>query len=212
LGPSTTTAPGGPRGVGVAAEMHQGVAELFVGRVDELAEIERVLLPCSPMPVAIGALQGVPGVGKSYLADRFAYLHKDRFPGGYVKVSLSPDLPRSAEELGGDLAGKVDLPWAGAGRWQQLLARLQQRRTLVHIENADAEDLAFATAELAARLKGCSLLVSGRCQQILETPGWHRVEVREFREAAALAQIEEERGIKASGEERENLKRLAREP
>ena len=117
--PTKKAPPVEPRGGVDKAEVHPGVEHLFVGRSDEIAELERVLLPGSPMPVAIGALQGMPGVGKSYLADRFAYLHRDRFPGGYAKVSLSPDLPRSAEELAGDLASKVDLPWGGPSRWEQ---------------------------------------------------------------------------------------------
>ncbi len=191
--------------------MHPGVEHLFVGRAGELAELERVLLPDAPAPMAIGALQGMPGVGKSYLADRFAYLHGERFPGGYVKVSLSPDLPRDGEELAGDLAAKVDLPWGGQSRWEQLRARLQHPRTLVHIENADNDDLASATAQLAARLTGCTLLVSGRSQRIGKSAGWRRLEVKAFDEAAAIEQLKEETGITASGNDLESFKRLAGE-
>jgi hypothetical protein len=63
-------------------------------------ELEAALLRGGGGPVAIGALQGMPGVGKSYLADRFAYVHGDRFPGGYVKLSLNPGFSGTTEVLG----------------------------------------------------------------------------------------------------------------
>jgi hypothetical protein len=64
--------------------------EVFVGRERELDAIAAAVLPVTgaARPVAICALQGMPGVGKSYLADRFAHLHRDRFPGGYLKLAL----------------------------------------------------------------------------------------------------------------------------
>ncbi len=62
-------------------EIPTGVENLFVGRAKELAAMEETLLPGAPVPVAISALQGMPGVGKSYLADHFAHVHRAKFPG-----------------------------------------------------------------------------------------------------------------------------------
>ena len=55
-------------------------------------------------PVAICAVQGMPGVGKSYLSERFAYLYRGRFPGGVYRLVLDPEgggVP-SAESLLGE--------------------------------------------------------------------------------------------------------------
>ena len=120
--------------------------EVFVGREKELAALEAALLPASGAiyPVAIGALQGMPGVGKSYLADHFAHIHTARFPGGYVKLALNADETRSVDELGSALAMQIEIPWQGESTWERLRAKLLGSRALLHIENADAETSARA--------------------------------------------------------------------
>jgi tetratricopeptide (TPR) repeat protein len=174
------------------AEPNMGVATIFVGRDDELREIEAALLPATGevQPVA---LQGMPGVGKSYLADRFAYLHKDRFPGGYVKLSLSPEEKRSTEALGGDLAARLGQNlWGTDQAWAMLRARLLSPRVLLHIENADGDEAAAAAMELASRLAECAVIVSGRFQGLGLSRPWRRVEVPVLDEEAALMQLAKE--------------------
>ena len=120
--------------------------EVFVGREKELAALEAALLPASgaAQPVAIGALQGMPGVGKSYLADHFAHIHTARFPGGYVKLALNADETRSVDELGSALAMQIKIPWQGESTWEHMRAKLLGTYALLHIENADAETSARA--------------------------------------------------------------------
>jgi hypothetical protein len=102
---------------------------VFVGRETELAALEIALLPASgaTQPVAIGALQGMPGVGKSYLADRFASLHTASFPGGYVKLTLNADETRSVDELGSALATQIEIPWQGESTWARTPTRRPRR-------------------------------------------------------------------------------------
>jgi tetratricopeptide (TPR) repeat protein/predicted MPP superfamily phosphohydrolase len=169
--------------------------EVFVGREAELAALEAALLPAngSAQPVAIGALQGMPGVGKSYLADRFAHLHRDRFPGGYVKLSLNADETRSVNDLGGALATQLDVPWQGETTWERMRAKLLGARALLHIENADAETSAQATVDLVKRLDGCTLIVSGRFQG-LGAGAWRQIVIATLDENQAIDLLQREAG------------------
>ncbi len=206
----TWLAQGGAPAKGAAPVPHPRAREVFVGRERELAELEAAVLPpVGPAhPVAICALQGMPGVGKSYLADRFAHLHRDRFPGGYLKLPLEPGVARTAEEIGGVIANRLDLRWGGPGAWEGLRARLLQPKALLHVENADAEPSAVATAELVVRLEGVAVIVSGRFQGLGEEVGWRQVAVRELDETKAVEQLGAE--VRAAVP-RADLVRLARE-
>lgn len=57
---------------------------VFVGRTKEMASLEQGLLPTGEavQPAAVCALQGMPGVGKSFLAEEFVHRHRNHFPGG----------------------------------------------------------------------------------------------------------------------------------
>ncbi|MGH8634823.1 MAG: hypothetical protein ACRET7_11915 [Burkholderiales bacterium] len=62
-----------------------------MGRKFELDEIKAALLPVSGAvrAVAVCAVQGMPGIGKSYLAERFAQWHRERFPPAGLSASRS---------------------------------------------------------------------------------------------------------------------------
>jgi predicted phosphodiesterase len=190
-----------------SARMH----DVFVGREKELAELEAAFIPASgaAQPVAIGALQGMPGVGKSYLADRFAYLHKAQFPGGYVKLSLDADESRSADQLGSALATQLDISWQGESTWAQMRTKLLGPRALLHIENADAETSAEATAELARRLDGCAIIVSGRYQG-LGAGTWTQIVIDTLDEEKSIELLQREAGLDVVLA-LEDMKRLAHE-
>lgn len=185
--------------------------EVFVGREKELAALEAALLPASgaAQPVAIGALQGMPGVGKSYLADHFAHVHKDRFPGGYVKLALNADETRSVDELGSTLAAQIAIFWQGESTWERMRAKLLDTHALLHIENADAETSARATVALVRRLDGCSVIVSGRYQGLGEGV-WARIVVNTLDEEKAIELLQKEAGPEAALA-LEDKKSLARE-
>ena len=166
---------------------------VFVGREKELADLEAALVPASgaAQSVAIGALQGMPGVGKSYLADRFAALHTAEFPGGYMKLSLNADESRSVDDLGSALASQLDVPWRGESTWAGIRARLLEPRALLHIENADAETSARATVALVRRLGECAVIVSGRFQGLGEGV-WTRIVISTLDEDQAIDLLQQE--------------------
>jgi calcineurin-like phosphoesterase family protein len=184
---------------------------VFVGREMELAALEAALLPASgaTQPVAIGALQGMPGVGKSYLADRFASLHTARFPGGYVKLALNADETRSVDELGSALAMQIDLPWQGESTWERMRTTLLGPRALLHIENADAETSARATTALVRRLDGCAVIVSGRYQG-LGAGEWTQIVIDTLDEETSIELLQQEAGASVALA-LDDKKKLARE-
>jgi tetratricopeptide (TPR) repeat protein len=184
----------------LAASPPPAKTDLFVGRMRELTELSQVLLAETTGAVCICALQGMPGVGKSYLADHFWRLHQDRFPGGYARLVLRADLPRPTEILAAELADRVGVKVASAGLLDALRVQLVHARWLVHIENVDSRELAEAVAPLVAHLSGCAIIVTGRYQGLGTSNGWRvlrlgllaRSEARELlaREAEAAPGIE----------------------
>jgi hypothetical protein len=114
--------------------------------------------------VAVCGVQGMPGAGKSYLVDRFYVLHKDRFAGGYQRITLNPDLPLGAGALLDQLTERVELPAGLPDRDAQLAGVLARGPTLVHIENVDSEAAAVIAVDLVERLRGAPLALSGRLQ------------------------------------------------
>jgi tetratricopeptide (TPR) repeat protein/predicted phosphodiesterase len=173
------------------------VARVFVGREPELQQLERSLLGRGEvLPVAICAVQGMPGVGKSYLAERFAYLHQDHFPGGVFRLVLDPEerAASTAESLLSVLAERLRLPPASAGIVERVRDRLLQPLSLLHVENVDDELHAEGVARLIGWLHGCPVLVTGRYQDLGESYGWSQIKVRPFSEATALVQLAQEVG------------------
>jgi predicted phosphodiesterase len=180
---------------------------IFIGRTPELAALEAELLPASreARAVAVGALQGMPGVGKSYLANHFFAQHTARFPGGLVRLVLGRDDERSADELFGALADRLQMRADDRVR-----ERLLAPPALLHIENADTEHAAGAAAGVVSRLPGCAIIVTGRFQGLGRTIGWSQVEVKPFGDADAVAQLAAEHP-RARAEDRAAFARLARE-
>ncbi|HEY2290334.1 MAG TPA: metallophosphatase, partial [Thermoanaerobaculia bacterium] len=172
------------------------VARVFVGREPEIEQLEKSLLgEGASRPVAICSVQGMAGVGKSYLAERFAYLHQDHFPGGVCRLVLDGSgAPVSGDSLLGNLGDRLRLPQATDGLAEWVRSRLLSPRSLLHVENVDAEPLARAAAELIVQLAGCPILVTGRYQALGSSLGWIQVPVRPFDEATALVQLAEELG------------------
>src|SRR5688500_13598558 len=84
---------------------------VFVGREPELKLLAEALLPAtgSVRPVAVCAIHGMPGVGKSYLVDEFARLHAARFPGGYLRLTLLPEDTRDERALFAELSDRLEL-------------------------------------------------------------------------------------------------------
>ncbi len=211
---------------------------VWVGREEEMAALEAAFAapPGTWKPVAIVALQGMAGVGKTYLAERFAWLHAGQFPGGVKRLAMRVEDRPTAEGLLGELAGLLEIP---AARAAQVRAALLATGTLVHIDNADDLGAANAVAQLAEALPGCALIVTGRYDLLggghVATTGGHAttsthattgahqasVEVRRagkwtvvpvalFDEATAMAQLEAEIDRPIAAAERASFAQLAR--
>ncbi|MDC0669782.1 hypothetical protein [Nannocystis radixulma] len=172
---------------------HLGVRDAFVGRLEELQKLKNILLPSdgSPLATAIATIQGMPGVGKSYLVDRFAYVCRDSFLGGYYTLALDPCGASAAESLGGRLATLVgQRRWGDDCAWTELRTRLCSPRSLIHIENIDSYETALSAVAFARRLLGCALIFSGRSRHLGQTQEFRRIELNPFDEPTALGQLE----------------------
>jgi len=194
-------------------DVHPAVATIFVGREEELVRMADALLGPAPRPVA---LVGMAGVGKSYLAERFAFEHRERFPGGIFRMVLDPEKPpASAEPLLRELTDRLQV---SSQPVQSLARRIQHRlselRTLLHIENADGQEGGRAANALLQIVRGCPVVVSGRLQSLgTEASGhWEHIAVPLLDEERALAQLDQELGHSGdhipSGERRRLVQNL----
>ncbi|MBE8516833.1 tetratricopeptide repeat protein [Amycolatopsis sp. H6(2020)] len=140
---------------------------LFVGRQDELDRLDAVLAPADGT-APVSAISGAGGIGKTWLALRWAHRNRDRFPDGQLFVDLHGFSPaeqpaRPVDVLGGFLealgVGRDQQPAdveRRAGLYRTLVA---DRRLLVVLDNA------ATTEQVAALLPGgqrCTVLVTGR--------------------------------------------------
>jgi tetratricopeptide (TPR) repeat protein/nucleoside phosphorylase len=165
----------------------------FVGRIKELEAIAAALLSMDGLrqPGVIVAIQGMPGAGKSYLADHFAHKYRSRFPGGYHVLALDPTSALGVETVGGRLAKLVGVTsWGSPRAWDELRLRLMSPATLVHIENVDDDATADPIVELAQRLTGCALIISGRSRAFGKPPMFQRVELPHLDKSTALQLLE----------------------
>lgn len=177
----------------------------FIGRRMELEALRQVLLPDHPSPsVRACVLEGMPGVGKTRLAEHFvehywmtAYgLTTDEERSTYlIRLALDPRTHETpgAVDLGLQLAGQLLQPntanassmWAPLG--DALKSGPNGKPRLLLIENVDTEAQGRAVGELINHLPGCAILVTARYQRIVGAP-WSRVVVESMgiEEAADL--------------------------
>lgn len=141
-------------------------ATRLAGREGEAAEIERAFATAAKEgSMAVVAINGYAGVGKSALATHVAHRLVDRFPDGQLYANLegrtAPQAPaevldRFLRTLGvpeSDLPGDVE---AAAARFRTLTADL---RLLVVLDNASS---AAQVKQLWPGAPGCGVLVTSR--------------------------------------------------
>jgi hypothetical protein len=141
----------------------------FTGRDHELAFLDELLAGGDHPPVTV-AIDGMPGVGKSTLAVRWAHRAAERFPDGQLFLDLrgftADEAPLDqADALRSLLSGLGVPPHAvpadidsRIGLYRSILAG---RRTLVVLDNARDEQQAAALLPAAA---GCAGIVTSRKQ------------------------------------------------
>lgn len=149
----------------------------FTGRTEELARLDRMLLPRSAAPVTStpetvdsgGAVvvAGTAGVGKTALAVRWAHRARRSFPDGQLYVDLrgyDPDRPTSAADA---LAGLLSalgvaaqhIPTGLVDRAALYRTELADRRVLVVLDNAASVE---QVRSLLPGSQSCAVIVTSR--------------------------------------------------
>jgi len=164
---------------------------MFVGRSEQLSLLRTVLLPVfGPVcPAFVCNLQGMAGVGKSFLVERFYADHIESFPGGHQKIVIGYDESPTDEGLLLDLAERLGV-LQGAGRVaDRVRGSALSFRPLIHIDNVDTESQALAASALVRSLPGVPIVLSGRYQFGKATSCWRIVPVEPFTLTEAQAQL-----------------------
>ncbi len=139
----------------------------FTGRIEELAQIEAALTgQADTVAVAISAVAGMAGVGKSALAIQAAHRLKAQFPDAqlYVNLQGADEQPRAAGDVLGEwlralgLEGN-EIPAGLRERVKVFRSQLADKRALVVLDNAYDE---AQVRPLLPSGAGCAVLVTSR--------------------------------------------------
>jgi len=167
-------------------------AGYFVGRDAELRQMREALLPADggtiKPTVVCCVIEGMPGVGKTRLAEQFLRQHwlpavglpgdarGDALDAHLVRLVLGTEDTPGATRLGQQIADRLRTSGDPNTLWERLKAELQSGPRLLLIENVDTEALASTVAQLVAKLPGCVIVVTARIKK-LGGKGWLRVPV-----------------------------------
>ncbi|MET8246148.1 BTAD domain-containing putative transcriptional regulator [Streptomyces sp. NPDC005202] len=152
----------------------------FTGRASFVAELSEVLASAEGRVMAVSALAGIGGVGKTTLAVHVAHQARSGFPDGQLYVDLQGAGPRAAEPetvLGSFLRalGTADsaIPDSLEERAALYRSVLDGRRVLVLLDNArDAAQV----RPLLPGADGCAALVTSRARMV-DLVGAHLVDL-----------------------------------
>ncbi|MGW7817196.1 BTAD domain-containing putative transcriptional regulator [Streptomyces puniciscabiei] len=185
----------------------------FTGRAGFVSELSEVLASASESPdaggrvMAVSALAGIGGVGKTTLAVHVAHRARGAFPDGQLYVDLQGAGPRPAEPetvLGSFLRalGTADSAIPDSLEERSALYRsvLDGRRVLVLLDNAKD---AAQVRPLLPGTEGCAALVTSRVRMV-DLAGAHLVDLDVMSPEEALALF-----TKIVGEERVAAEREA---
>ncbi|MFE0512972.1 BTAD domain-containing putative transcriptional regulator, partial [Streptomyces sp. NPDC058964] len=172
----------------------------FTGRASFVGELSEVLASAEGRVMAVSALAGIGGVGKTTLAVHVAHQARAAFPDGQLYVDLQGAGPRAAEPetvLGSFLRalGTPDssIPDSLEERAALYRSVLDGRRVLVLLDNArDAAQV----RPLLPGTEGCAALVTSRVRMV-DLAGAHLVDLDVMSPDEALALF-----TKIVGEER----------
>jgi transcriptional regulator with XRE-family HTH domain len=142
----------------------------FTGRQEQVAEIAAAVAGAAQAGrvVAIHAIDGMPGVGKTTLAVHVGHLVADEFPDGQLFIDLHAHTPgqrpvEPADALASLLAAEeVDPRYVPAdleGRTAMWRASMAGKRVLLILDNAASSD---QVAPLLPGAAGCLVLVTSR--------------------------------------------------
>ncbi|MEV7319436.1 BTAD domain-containing putative transcriptional regulator [Streptomyces sp. NPDC093970] len=152
----------------------------FTGRSAFVTELSEVLASAEGRVMAVSALAGIGGVGKTTLAVHVAHRARSAFPDGQLYVDLQGAGPRAAEPatvLGSFLRalGTADSAIPDSLEERSALYRsvLDGRRVLVLLDNAKD---AAQVRPLLPGTEGCAALVTSRVRMV-DLAGAHLVDL-----------------------------------
>ncbi|WP_217206597.1 BTAD domain-containing putative transcriptional regulator [Streptomyces sp. AC550_RSS872] len=152
----------------------------FTGRSAFVSELSEVLATAEGRVMAVSALAGIGGVGKTTLAVHVAHQARSAFPDGQLYVDLQGAGPRAAEPetvLGSFLRalGTADSAIPDSLQERAALYRsvLDGRRVLVLLDNAKD---AAQVRPLLPGMEGCAALVTSRVRMV-DLAGAHLVDL-----------------------------------
>ncbi|MFI9341449.1 BTAD domain-containing putative transcriptional regulator [Streptomyces sp. NPDC052773] len=189
-----------PAGVPVRPAQLPATVPDFTGRASFVSELSEVLASSETGVMAVSALAGIGGVGKTTLAVHVAHQARTAFPDGQLYVDLQGTGPRAAEPetvLGSFLRalGTADsaIPDSAEERAALYRSVLDGRRVLVLLDNAKD---AAQVRPLLPGTSGCAALVTSRVRMV-DLAGAHLVDLDVMSPDEALALF-----TKIVGEER----------
>jgi len=175
----------------------------FVGRERELAELDR-LAADRRGGLAVAALCGSGGVGKTALAIQWAHRNADRFPDGHLYVDLHGYAPADPLDPGDALARflyalgvePARIPSGTPERTAQFRTMVARRRTLIVLDNAISAD------QVRPLLPGsplCMVVVTSRdsLAGLVAAEGACRVDLDVLSDAEAVALLRVLLGVRA---------------
>lgn len=169
----------------------------FIGRDAELLRLDEALEASTQegLAVVISAIGGTGGIGKTWLALRWAHEHVDRFPDGQLFVNLRgfdpsdrPVDPRDAVRgfLDALVVDPKEIPAGPDAQLALFRSLVAQRRMLIVLDNArDGEQV----ASLLPGSSTCTVLVTSRNQMagLVATHGARMLPVNTLDEPEARA-------------------------
>jgi DNA-binding SARP family transcriptional activator len=178
----------------------------FTGRAAFVTELGEVLASAEGRVMAVSALAGIGGVGKTTLAVHVAHQARGAFPDGQLYVDLQGAGPRAAEPetvLGSFLRalGTADsaIPDSLEERAALYRSVLDGRRVLVLLDNArDAAQV----RPLLPGMEGCAALVTSRVRMV-DLAGAHLVDLDVMSPEEALSLFTKIVGVERVASERE---------